>query len=66
VEVTSDQTGKAGQAAKLVADKVMNPLGKPVIVYGPNLTRKAGQAVEATGAKVARTPEELKKLLGGL
>jgi hypothetical protein len=61
VEVTSDQTGKAGQAAKLVADKVMNPLGKPVIVYGPNLTRKAGQAVEA-----ARTPEELKKVLGGL
>jgi hypothetical protein len=65
IEVTTDQGGKAGQAGKLVNDRVINPLGKTVIVYGPNLTKRAGQAIEATGAKVARTAEELKKLLGG-
>jgi len=63
VEVTTDQGGKAGQAGKLVNDKVLNPLGKVVIVYGPNITKRAGQAIEAAGARVARTPEELKKLL---
>ncbi len=65
IEVTTDQGGKAGQAGKLVNDKVINPLGKTVIVYGPNITKRAGQAIEAAGAKVARTPEELKKLLEG-
>ena len=63
IEVTGASGRKAGQAAKLVENAAMNPEGKLVVVYGPDLAPGAAKAIEETGAKVARTIEELKSLV---
>ncbi len=60
IEVTHGQGGrKVGQALRLQAPAV-NPKGKLVIVFGPNITRPGRmRAIEETGAKFARTFDEL-------
>jgi RHS repeat-associated protein len=63
IEVTLDTTGKTKQAAKLVGNPMMNPQGKQVIVYGPNITKAAQQSIEKTGARVIRDLDELRKLI---
>ncbi len=63
VEVTTTPRGKLGQIQKLIADRQINPDGKPVILYGPNYGAAATKAIEDAGGHVARTPEELKTLL---
>ena len=66
IEATLDATGKSGQVQKLLTNKTMNPLGKAVIVYGPNLKAGAIRDIQRVGGKVARTPKELEELLGQL
>lgn len=63
IEATLDTTGKSGQVQKLLTNTAMNPLGKAVIVYGPNLKPGAIRDIQRVGGKVARTPKELEELL---
>jgi len=61
VEVTGGRSpGKLDQITKLINDKALNPQGKPVVVYGPNLGIHAARTLEKAGAKVVRTLDELK------
>lgn len=61
VEVTNGASPrKLQQITKLIGNKTLNPNGKPVVVYGPNLGRQAAQALEKAGAKVVRTLDQLK------
>jgi hypothetical protein len=46
----------------LINDKALNPAGKPVVVYGPNLGKQAAQQLVKAGAVVVRTLEELAKV----
>jgi len=63
VEVTGGRApGKVNQVTKLLTDKALNPQGKPVVVYGPNLGKQAAEALQKTGATVVRTLEELRKV----
>jgi len=62
VEVTSGRApGKVNQVLRLLSDKTLNPQGKPVVVYGPNLGKQAAEALQKTGAIVVRTLDELKR-----
>jgi hypothetical protein len=63
IEATLDATRKSGQVQKLLTNKALNPSGKPVIVFGPNLRPGAIRDIQGIGGKVARTPEELEELL---
>lgn len=54
---------KVGQALRLQTSAV-NPKGKPIIVFGPNIMRPGRiRAIEETGAKFARTLNELERLV---
>ena len=59
VEVTTGTGGgKVGQVTRLLSP-ALNPEGKIVIVFGPNITTRRAQAIEAVGAHVARSTQEL-------
>jgi len=61
VEVTGGRSpGKLDQITKLISNKALNPEGKPVVVYGPNLGIHAARTLEKAGAKVVRTLDELR------
>ena len=62
VEVTTGTgSGKVGQAKRLLSP-ALNPEGKKVIVFGPNIAPRRAQAIEAVGAHVARSIQELARL----
>ena len=65
IEVTKGEGGgKFGQAQKLLNNRSMNPSGKPVIVYGPDLKPGLVRQLRANGVKVAQTMQELDALVG--
>jgi hypothetical protein len=61
--VTVQRDGKLTQVKAFINDPLMNPTGKPVILYAPNYLRTAGKAVSDAGASVVRTPQALINLL---
>ncbi|MBI1926814.1 hypothetical protein HYR99_21545 [Candidatus Poribacteria bacterium] len=64
IEVTHGKGGrKIGQALRLQTS-ALNPKGKPIIVFGPNIVRPDRiRAIEETGAKFAQTLNELERLV---
>jgi hypothetical protein len=54
--------GKLAQITRLISDKAINPQGKPVVVYGPNLGIHATRTLQKAGATVVRTLDELLKV----
>ena len=63
IEVTIGKGGKVDQVTKLLTNGVMNPNGKPVIVFGPNMKKFAIQSIEEAGGYVVRSLDELDALL---
>ncbi|HEV7923208.1 MAG TPA: RHS repeat-associated core domain-containing protein [Thermoanaerobaculia bacterium] len=62
VEVTSGKNvRKLKQVAELIRDAALNPTGKPVVVFAPNITPGKADALVKAGAIVVRTVEELAK-----
>lgn len=53
IEVSNKTANKAGQVQRLITQPVLNPTGKSVILYAPNLTKGAGEAVVRVGGIVA-------------
>ena len=66
IEVTTRHTGKSKQVKKLLSNRDMNPLGKPVILFAPNYGHTATRTITATGAIVVRTEQELLAVLSKL
>ncbi|MBC6472266.1 MAG: hypothetical protein GDA48_05180 [Hormoscilla sp. GM102CHS1] len=63
IEVTNQPRKKAGQIGKLITNPNMNPTGKQVILYAPNFTVGAGEAVIRVGGVMVRTQLELNREL---
>ncbi|MBC6477468.1 MAG: hypothetical protein GDA56_06420 [Hormoscilla sp. GM7CHS1pb] len=61
LEVTNKTGRKAGQVQKLITYPTLNPTGKPVILYAPNITLGAGEAVTIIGGIVVRDQSQLLK-----
>ena len=59
IEVTTRRSGKSRQIRKLLADPVMNPAGKAVILFAPNYGLHATRNIAELGVVVVRTIEEL-------
>jgi len=66
IEVTTEKSEKFGQVQKLMNNPVLNPSGKPVILYGPNYTTGAAKAITRIGGYVVRSSQELLDLLDTL
>lgn len=63
IEVTAGSGGgKVGQVTRLLSS-ALNPTGKKVIVFGPNITPGRTRAIEAAGAFVAKSLRELDMLV---
>jgi RHS repeat-associated protein len=63
VEVTGGRSpGKLQQVLNLINDKTLNPAGKQVVVYAPNLGKHATKTLQDAGAIVVRTTDELRKV----
>ena len=64
IEVSqSSKPGKLLQLEKLIQNPDLNPAGKGVVLYAPNITRNSHRAHEATGATVVKTIDELKAMV---
>ena len=62
IEVTGGRgRRKVGQVQKLLTNSLLNPEGKQVIVFGPNLKPGTAKAIEELGVKVVRTLDELQE-----
>jgi hypothetical protein len=57
---------KTNQIAKYINDRTINPSGKPVIVFAPQMTANAVREAEKAGAIVVRNTAELKQKLRDL
>ena len=57
---------KTNQIAKYINNKTINPSGKPVIVFAPNMPANAARAAQEAGAIVVRNTAELKQKLRDL
>ena len=57
-----EYTGKLQQVLNLINDKTLNPAGKQVVVYAPNLGKHATKTLQDAGAIVVRTTDELRKV----
>jgi Domain of unknown function (DUF4157)/Bacterial SH3 domain len=63
IEVTGGRSpGKLKQITRQISNRIINPEGKAVIVYGPELGIHAAKSLENAGAKVVRTLDEIQKL----
>jgi RHS repeat-associated protein len=61
VEVTGGRSpGKLEQILKYINNREINPDGKAVVVYAPNLSPHAARTLEKAGATVVRTLDELR------
>ena len=65
IEVTKGggDKDKVAQVIKQLTDRTMNPSGKPLIVFGEKLKEGFIRDVTAAGARVARSVQELEKLV---
>lgn len=63
IEVTSKRSGKLEQIEQRVTNALINPTGKPVILYAPNYLGTAGAAVEGAGGLVVRNLSDLVALV---
>ncbi|MGK7901279.1 MAG: hypothetical protein AB4352_07675 [Hormoscilla sp.] len=59
IEVKTRAKNKAGQVQKFLTDTRLNMTGKPVILYAPNITQGAGNAVINVGGILAVNQSEL-------
>lgn len=59
VETTVSPANKLTQITNLLTSPLLNPNNKAVILYAPNYNVRAGRDIEARGAYVARTPQQL-------
>ncbi|MBC6473447.1 MAG: hypothetical protein GDA48_12040 [Hormoscilla sp. GM102CHS1] len=59
IEVTTRAKNKSGQVQKFLTDPWLNMTGKPVILYAPNITRGASNAVIKVGGIVATDQSQL-------
>ena len=60
VEVTSGRgRKKVSQIRRLIGDSRLNPEGKKVIVFGPNIKQGTASEIEKLGAVVVRSADEL-------
>ena len=66
IEATNMEGGKLAQISDRI-DNVHgeNPTGKTVILYAPRYGKYATRDILRAGGKVARTPQEQKKILQG-
>ena len=65
IEVTTGTgRGKVAQVGRLMSIAV-NPSGKSVVVFGPDISAGRIPGLEAAGARVARSLEELSVIVGG-
>jgi hypothetical protein len=59
IEVTTKKTGKLSQIQKYLNNPLMNPDGKPVILYAPNYIGQATKDIEALNVPVVKTMQDL-------
>lgn len=57
--------GKVGQVQKLITNSILNPFGKPVILYAPNISAGCAKYVQKAGGIVVKSISELLNELGG-
>jgi hypothetical protein len=63
IEVTSRESQKLKQIKSLLSDNYLNPMKKKVILFAPNYGFNAEKDIIKAGAHIARTKEELNKLV---
>jgi hypothetical protein len=63
IEVTNEQSGKLSQVTGYINNLILNPNRRPVILYAPNYTYRAGENITGAGAFIARDFETLNAIL---
>ena len=64
IEVTTGSgRGKANQISRLVNDRSLNPSGKPVVLYAPEITAGRAKNIQDAGGHVARNMDELNTIV---
>lgn len=67
IEVTSGEGNhKVKQMRKLINNSDINPTGKKVVLYSPNITSGRAKAIENIGGRVIRSLDELEVYLGAM
>jgi hypothetical protein len=67
IEVASGKGRKKfGQVQRLLNNRDLNPTGKPVVVFGPQMRRGLVRQLEESGVSVVHTFSELEAWVGQL